>query len=257
MDDLLFFTSALNDHKNFIVLYSYFAKKFNQNSKFEFLVNNEDDNFNKIIQDFSNEFNIEIKLTKIDCKKLNGQVIRFLAEPSIESDFTYIGDIDIFINEDILEFHINQMKAYETIWDNKQRSDDLTKITGLHFVKSKEWYEKTKDARKKYSNPVNFNRTNDEMILKKIIYESGLNNPNYDDTLRKRPLHGCHISLNRVPFTDKMKFPCEMYKEMFIEDFFKSDDFIKMKKYLSNDLIDILNTCTNYVLNKEATDVPL
>lgn len=250
MDDLLFFTSALNDHKNFIVLYSYFAKKFNQNSKFEFLVNNEDDNFNKLIQAFSNEFNIEIKLTYANYPELNGQVIRFLIEPLVKCTYTYIGDIDIFLNENILKFHIDQMNKFETIWDNQQRRNDPTKITGLHFIKSKEWYEQTKIAREKYLNPIYFNKTNDEVILKNIIYESNLNQSKYDDTLRKRPLHGCHISLNRVPFTDKMTFPCELYKEMFIDNFLKSNDYLKIKKYLSKEIFDILNTCTNHVLNE-------
>jgi hypothetical protein len=169
--------------------------------------------------------------------------------PIYKCDYTYIGDIDILINENILDFHIEQMNKFQTIWDNQQRLNDLTKITGLHFIKSNEWYEKTIKSRIKYLNPKNSHYINDEAILKNIIWESKLNSK-FDDTLRKRPLHGLHLSLNRVPFTDKMTFPIDLYKSMFMDDFLQSDDFLKLKHYLSEDMINILNTCTNYVLNE-------
>jgi hypothetical protein len=47
-----------------------------------------------------------------------------------------------------------------------------------------------------------------------------------------------------------MTFPIDLYKSMFIDDFLQSDDFLKLKQYLSEDMINIINTCTNYVLNK-------
>jgi hypothetical protein len=249
---LLFFTSALNGHKNFIILYSYFANKFNENSKFEFLVNNLNNDELKNIENFSKEFKIDISLNFItEYKEINPQLLRFLIEPNNKCDYTYIGDIDILINEKILDFHIEQMNKFQTIWDNQQRLNDLTKITGLHFIKSNEWYEKTIKSRIKYLNPKNSHCINDEVILKNIIWESKLNSK-FDDTLRKRPLHGLHLSLNRVPFTDKMTFPIDLYKSMFIDDFLQSDDFLKLKQYLSEDMINIINTCTNYVLNESS-----
>ena len=46
----------------------------------------------------------------------------------------------------------------------------------------------------------------------------------------------------------EMSFPIDLYKSMFIDNFLQSDDFLKLKQYLSEDMINIINTCTNYVI---------
>lgn len=248
MNDLLFFSAVDNNYEKFLILYIYFANKFNKNSCFEFLVKGLSNDFAKKINEFKNEFKINNILLRAHDEEVKADRLRFLCEPCIECKYTYIGDVDIFINEPIKEFHINRMIKNNTIYDNCIRPENKLKLSGLHFVKTKEWYNLTRDIRKSFFINSKNDLRNDEIILFDIAKKSNIKI--YDDGIFNRPVHGLHLSLNRVPFTNKMYFPIDLYKSMFIDDFLQSDDFLKLKQYLSEDMINILNTCTNYVLNE-------
>ena len=247
MNNLLFFSAVDNDYEKFLILYIYFANKFNKNSCFEFLIKDLNDHFAQKINEFKKEFKIDNILLRAYNENIKADRLRFLCEPIIICKYTYIGDVDIFINEPIKEFHINRMIKNNTIYDNCIRPENKLKLSGLHFVKTKEWYNLTRNIRKSiFINSKNDLR-NDEMILFDIVKKSNIKIHD-DKGSFNRPLHGLHLSLNRVPFTDKLSFPIDLYKSMFIDNFLQSDDFLKLKQYLSEDMINIINTCTNYVI---------
>ena len=249
MNKLLFFTATDNGYEDFIPLYVYFASKYNKDAQFEFLIKNLTPDFQNLINEFSKTFHINVKLRKLINEHNTADKLRFLTEPEIKCEYTYIGDIDIFITEDILPFHLNELKKYGTIYDNKIRLKYHFLMSGLHFVKTKEWYEKTKNVRNKYLNKTVPQR--DEQILKNIVFESKIKVlDNIKENSFNRPIHGIHISLNRVPFTNKLTFPINDFKNIFINDLYKSDDWNKLKPFLSKKLLDILKKCEDYVNNQ-------
>lgn len=251
MSNLLFFTAVDSGYECFIPLYVYFASKHNPDADFEFLVKDLDNQFEQLIFKFKKEFNINnLKLRSYD-NNISAITYRFLEEPITKCKYTYIGDIDLFITENILKFHLNEMKKYDTIYDNKIRLENHDYLSGLHFVKTDEWYEKTKETRKKYFNKIDSTKNNTEnceRILKNIVLESNIKLlDNVKENTFNRPAHGIHISLSRVPFTDKMFFPSSSYKKIFIDGLFKHNDYEKLKPFLNDKMIDILNKCTEYV----------
>lgn len=253
MNKLLFFTATDNGYEDFIPLYVYFASKYNKDAQFEFLVKNLTPEFQNLINEFSKTFHTEINLRKITSNNIRGVELRFLEEPKIKCEYTYIGDIDIFINEPILDFHISMMKKYSTIYSNCVRYNDKDRMSGLHMVKTKEWYENTKKVRDSYKDKIEFKhfQRSNELLLKDITFESKLSkyvedSKDIKDFNIKRPVHGLHISLKRVPFTDKMYFPTELFKSMIINDLYKSEDWNKLKPFLSKKILDILKTCEDY-----------
>ena len=52
MNNLLFFSAVDNDYEKFLILYIYFANKFNKNSCFEFLIKDLNDHFAQKINEF-------------------------------------------------------------------------------------------------------------------------------------------------------------------------------------------------------------
>ena len=251
-DNLLFFTAVDNGYEDFLPLYIYFANKYNENSSFEFLIKNLSNNFINLIKNFQNKFKIKNILLRNFNDNIRADSLRWLEEPLTKCNYTYIGDVDIFINENILPFHLSEMKKYNTIYDNKIRLNNNNFMSGLHFIKSDEWYKATKNVRIKYFNFYSTNKnTYNELLLKLIINESKINIlNNLKENTFNRPIHGLHISLNRIPFTTAMGFQTDLYKKMIINDFFKTDDWKIMQSFLSEKMINILNTCNEYVKNR-------
>jgi hypothetical protein len=100
------------------------------------------------------------------------------------------------------DFHIQEMQESGLCYSNTPRGTEergADRVTGLHFV-GFEWFNKTYDARRKYlercMNGEYTNRIDDELILMRVIKESGLEVP------RKRPLmkrhHGIHFGTLRA-----------------------------------------------------------
>lgn len=198
---ILFFTCAVGFHENFLIPYTYFAKKSNENAKFEYIV--EDISKFKEKHQYSIEWlslnlDVEIVLRETsECltkpKMVNSY--RFIMEPKTKADYTYIGDVDIMILENIYDVHKPVFEAghpySNIIRKNTQR------LTGLHFVKNDAYYPLPE------VNDLVSTISNDEAILyaiakrKGILIESDIN----EALGVKRPLHGIHMSLNRLPFS--------------------------------------------------------
>jgi hypothetical protein len=81
----------------------------------------------------------------------------------------------------------------EYIYDNEIRINNTTHFSGLHFVDTKKWYEKTKNIRNKYIQEKCYN-FNDEQLLLNIAKESNVKLrvivKNAEQFNINRPVHG-------------------------------------------------------------------
>jgi hypothetical protein len=129
-------------------------------------------------------------------RKITPNTKRFLIESVIkESDVTYIGDVDILIfDPDIEQFHTKQMTANNTCFSNIVRQN-TNRLTGLHGVHTKDWYEKTRKIRNKIKDT-----GCDEQTLYAIA-KKAVGTPEHLTKNNTRPVHGLHLSLNRTPYT--------------------------------------------------------
>ena len=48
-----------------------------------------------------------------------------------------------------------------------------------------------------------------------------------------------------------MEFPSKEYREMMLDCFYKTNDWNKLKKFLSKNMLNILEKCNNYVIFSE------
>lgn len=238
----------------FVLPFIYFASKYNPDCMFEiyfvdsvFHGHNKGCNLDdlKIYKDlvegvkFLSERGIcrNIFLYKVN-SGINPLYLRFLLEPVNVCLYTYLGDIDILICEDIVPFHSGMMNLEGCIFDNRLRPKSVRggkpRLTGLHFVKTEPYFSETRLIRNKYLG--NFKAftygLGDENMLYHICRESGLRFPRVPvddmDLNKLRPVHGHHLSLNRRPF--KVNSPMAVvgdgrfisqYKEAVSEDLFK------------------------------------
>jgi hypothetical protein len=150
--------------------------------------------------------------TETDSPKYYGACIRYLMENPNSNicEYTYITDIDMLIlREDtpIHEYHTKEMRNGEC-FSNARRGpgepQGVNRLTGLHFM-HKSWYEKTVDARIKYTEKL-INKEigsvsiDDELMLAKIVTESGMELPPNRPLIERH--HGIHLGTLR----DKSKF---------------------------------------------------
>lgn len=112
--------------------------------------------------------------------------VRFVETPERRSEFTYIGDIDILILEEVTPVHIANMRRTGLPYSNVMRPGGK-RLSGLHFTRTDAYY------------PVDTAgvdlTTNDEMVLLNLARKAGLPDPG--ETFR--PMHGFHLSANRRP----------------------------------------------------------
>jgi len=119
---------------------------------------------------------------------------RFFEIPSIEAEYTYIADVDImFLESDIVN-------KYKSFWpsglpyNNILRSKDSVRLTGVHMIKTKEYFIKDfiNVQKKKYKNDsaVEWVEVVLGQMCKKVF---GL--PDFSH--RMRPIYGIHFSPNR------------------------------------------------------------
>lgn len=104
---------------------------------------------------------INICYTRIPPNKL-----RFLLEPkhSLITNYTYIGDIDILLCENILDFHINHMKKYNICFSNIVRPNS-DRLSGLHFVQNNIYFQKTHNKRTYHINHLNTLKSDEQMLF--------------------------------------------------------------------------------------------
>lgn len=198
---ILFFTSATNFYNNFVTPYIYFAAKHNDSAAFEFIVDDLDSfcsKHEKSLVWLKKHLRVKIQLrssNELETKPAIDNSIRFIMEPKLKSEYVYIGDVDIIIFDDILSVH-SPVFAAGLPYSNVVRSGKK-QLTGLHLCKSKTHYPlgNIKDLVEKIKN--------DEELLYAIVERKGLlHSENIRNNLGVgRPIHGIHLSLNRLPFS--------------------------------------------------------
>lgn len=198
---VLFFTCATRFYSNFVIPYIYFAKKSNPFAVFEFILDDVDSFFlkhSRSLEWLNSNLGVMPLIrdtSELSVKPKMENAIRFIAEPKTDADYVYIGDVDIMILEDVYEWHKPIFDA-ELPYSNVVR-EGQRRLTGLHFVRRERYYP-LGDI-----NDLVSIIANDEELLWHIVNRKGLlySNDVYNAIRRGRPIHGIHMSLNRLPFS--------------------------------------------------------
>ena len=127
--------------------------------------------------------------------------VRFVEEPKVKADYTYVCDVDFIFCKGILEDHLPIFAEMGLCYSNIIR-EGTDKLTGCYMVKTKEWYDNMRDVIKAfavrpeyYYYPV----TSDEELLYKLVEASGMSLPDRKyKGAEYRPLKSViHCSPNR------------------------------------------------------------
>lgn len=192
------------------------------------------------------------------------KLLRWLIKEEYFLDFEniYFGDIDFLIvkeSSSILKSHLKHCKKINLPYSNVIRRGSK-RMSGLHFIKRKEYYEKMNEEINYFIN--NSNKLKEFEILEKspnehflyyLIYKKigfGL----LDQIPPWRPHHGFHLGycLNDI-ITPKLKESNINYLMSFknqINDFFNDDLFIKIIQILDNDVVKNNITAIKGLYNK-------
>jgi hypothetical protein len=129
------------------------------------------------------------KVRTADFGKTSPNALRFLEQPTLQSDYVYIGDIDILVLEEIAPFHMAEMAATGLPYSNmRRRREEL--LTGLHFSRWDAMYPHA-------ALPEGTIIRSDEQLICSLMVAKGFALPPMER--RIRPLHGFHLSPNRSP----------------------------------------------------------
>lgn len=131
-----------------------------------------------------------------------GNAVRFFERPTLNTTFTYIGDVDIIITDsDIVRIHRQHMAATDLPYSNVIRNHAVQqaeqRLTGLHFVENARYYTRRFDRMLlKYKNLGSSKPLVMDEIALQVICRDLFGSPTYNDTWI-RPGHGIHLSNNR------------------------------------------------------------
>ena len=201
-------------YEAFLPLYTFFALQSNANSIVEMVVNNRDHFIASHHQELSwlllhgstdtdSDTNYGSALCVSNVKPSTMKrtkttnTWRYLEPPARHAKYTYIGDIDVFLYESVVESkRLAQMQHFNLPYSNIVRPN-TTRLTGLMLMNTNDYY--TNEMLKVQQNMKDVTG-NDEMVLYKLVNASGLGLPPLDDSSnfsRYRPAHGLHLSTNR------------------------------------------------------------
>jgi hypothetical protein len=241
--EILFFTCATGFHEGFVIPYIYFAEKSNPNSKFEFIVGNANRFIEKnrlALEWLENNMGVKPVFRSRDeiaIKPRMENSLRFIMQPKQRAKRVYIGDVDIMILENISDWHKPIFEA-GLPYSNAIRANTKT-LTGLHFSNYDDYYPLPKiyDLIKLVKS--------DEALLYKIVNRKGklYNTSKYNDLVKERPVHGIHMSTNRLPFSAHSERVSWYMSYKNIEDcerILNSDEFKDFFDTLNNDASQIL-----------------
>lgn len=187
-----FFTAADRNYEMFVLPYIVSALTHNDDARVEVCLEDpgrfEEENSDAIAilrEAFGERF-----LLRSGSFNVPANTVRFVEEPQVLTEYTYIGDIDILILEPITQQHVDNMVDIGLPYSNRTRSKG-NYLTGLHFTRSDAYYPvKLPRDYQKF-------KTLDEQLLYRIIEHRGNGLPGEDATFR--PVHGFHLSLRRLP----------------------------------------------------------
>ncbi|MGB1308737.1 MAG: hypothetical protein ACPG6B_07490 [Oceanihabitans sp.] len=221
-NSLCFASFVFGNYQKYIPYYIYSIRKTYPLSFVKIFVEKElDFNIKSALQVLQENNITNFEIVKVDIEYADyknfkikgggGKLIRWLVgfEYFKEFEYVYIGDIDIFFLKEevsVLHFHKAQLKQLQLPFSNKVRlfkDGNLTKrLTGLHFFKTKEYFEKVEPIISKIKKDAIFRSEylqglkRDEHFLYKINKEAF---QFHDKTVSKaeRPWHGLHLGITR------------------------------------------------------------
>lgn len=193
--DVIFYTYANRAYYPFAILYPLFVLNSNKNAIVEIALENANvfrEMYKNIIGFYNENYPNRVYFHQLDFhnkKKVQHGTLRFITQPHWKAKYVYIGDVDIFVLEDILQSHLDNIKNNNLDFSNMKRVG-IKKLTGLHFIE----YDKMYPIDQEFDFTIN-----DEMVLFRLMKEKGYKIP--DESLKFRPIHGLHISFfSRPPF---------------------------------------------------------
>ncbi len=138
----------------------------------------------------------------------------------------YIGDVDIYILKEspsLLEQHLTHCDTIGLDYSNARRRTHYNRVTGLHFVKSQQYFSKMRPIIEKYTRLMKENKLvyeYDELMLYDMIIEADLGicpqvmrKESRQDPLKPvfRPTHGVHLAALRSLFVKKRRVCTDVF----------------------------------------------
>ncbi len=192
MHDICFFTSVNSSYQKYIPWHIYFILKSypeasvmialsgTLNNRTQRAIDLLDGNFT-IIQKAFPEYECNNQDT-IKCLRWLTLLPQFL-----EHEYMLIGDVDMAIcreSPSLIEQHIRHCESLGLPYSNFIRPETPTRMSGVHFIKTGEWFDSTTEQRKKFlrllrCGGIKFNnpKGHNEQLLYSIIKESEIGLP--------------------------------------------------------------------------------
>lgn len=190
MTDTTFFTAANAAYEPFVLPYIAGVLAHNANAFVEVCVEDPagfGQRNRPALERLRGDFGTAFELREADFSVPPNHV-RFMEEPRHRAPYTYIGDIDILVLDDVAPIHLRQMQATGLPYDNIVRPSGQ-RLSGLHFTRTEAHYPLGELAK----NP---DRLGDEFLLYRQV---AARHPLPDPANKFRPLHGWHLTPNRQP----------------------------------------------------------
>ena len=237
------------DYEQYILPFIFFSLYSSKNAKCEIVVNRKgyveehQEALDTLVKVMGYRFKIrEEELTQ------KADVSRFLLEPSIKCDYTYISDIDILITEKNIErYYAKIFKEIDIPYSNVQRKG-RSLLTGTFCAETDRYYTKEMKAKMKEYLEKNLQGVRDESVLYEMMFQvhplpSQEMSKNVD---RYRPIHGIHNNLRRPPTPPSYQpdFPSWDMTNEKIERFLtisKTTEYKSMYPYFTDSYKNILN----------------
>ena len=199
MTQLLILVYADKEYEDFVIPYIYYALTYNECACVEVILDHCEDFKSRYLgglEELKTLFGERFLVRQSSYSKSDvlANTIRFIDKPITQSEYLYIGDIDILVLDDILSVHLPYMKANSLPFSNVIRptKDPMSpkRLTGLHLCKASDYYPLPDLS------DINLLSTNDEQVLYQIMERKGYMVP---VSITFRPICGIHLSLNRDP----------------------------------------------------------
>jgi len=251
MVNLNIFTCCNGIYKDFIPLFIY-SNLINTDDVFvEVGVDFDDINDSPPIQFLNNLFPNKFLIRTVNFGEyfVNGEnilpmpnLVRFITEPLVKSNYVYISDVDIItLDTDITKKHINNITSnnlkYSNIVRDYTKDQKHKRLTGLHFTKYENYYPIYD-----YSEICKLGLFNhDEMFLYELMKKRH-GEPN--ENVKWRPVHGIHVSPNRKP-DGKINWGIDIWSKQWVI-FRNSKTFKELELLMSDYVKDKLKIIDNF-----------
>ena len=143
MSRTTFFTVALGPYELFVLPYITSVLAHNEDARVEICVqdagrfSNTNAKAMSVLAGFFGEDRFLIR--DVTTTGAPPSSVRFLETPTVMTEFTYIGDIDILILEPVSEIHVKRMSRQGLPYSNMLRPGRHA-LSGLHFTRSDAYY---------------------------------------------------------------------------------------------------------------------